>query len=116
MLSIQEVFYTAGDTEIQNVLKGLPVETIGQVLPDTMNDPMGRKLKVFRLFVQCCAADARPLSIPIEFGKKAPEYEEMGWIKIIVTMNYIEEDGMTVPVLDVKSMEPTSPPEDEMIF
>lgn len=116
LLTIPQLFYTGGDEELQRVLKGLPIETTGQVMAEKVNNEGESRLRIFRLFIECCAADARPLSIPIEFGKKAPEYEEMGWIKVIGTMNYVEEEGMTVPVLEVKTMEPASPPEDEMIF
>lgn len=116
LLTIPQLFYTGGDEELQRVLKGLPVETVGQVMDEEINNADGTRLRIFRLFIECCAADARPLSIPAEFGKAAPEYQEMGWVKIIGTMNYVSEDGMTVPVLEVKTMEPTEPPEDEMIF
>ncbi|MDG2124076.1 MAG: hypothetical protein P8J87_10285, partial [Verrucomicrobiales bacterium] len=116
MLSIQEIFYTAGDTEIQNVLKGLPVETIGQVLPDTMNDPLGRKLKVFRLFVQCCAADARPLSVTADFPQKAPPFKEMGWYKVKGTMDFVKKKGLTAPVIRGLELEEVPEPEDRMLY
>ena len=116
ILTIPQLFYTAGDEELQRVLTGLPVESVGQVMPEEVNNDSGSRLRIFRLFIECCAADARPLSIPLEFGNAPPEYKEMGWIKVIGKMNYLQEDGMTVPVFEVESMEETAPPEDEMIF
>ncbi len=116
LLTIPQLFYTAGDEELQRVLKGLPVETTGQVMPEEVNNPNGTRLRAFRLFIECCAADARPLSIPIEFGDAPPEHKEMGWVLLKGKMTYLEEDGMTVPVLEVEAMQETEPPEDEMIF
>ncbi len=34
----------------------------------------------------------------------------MGWVKVTGKMIYALEDGMTVPVLEVESMEETAPP------
>ncbi len=116
LLTVPQLFYTAGDEELQRVLAGLPVETVAQVMPEKVNNPNGTRLRIFRLFIECCAADARPLSIPIEFGKTPPEYREMGWMKIIGKMTYKVEDGITIPILQVTLIEETEAPEEAMMF
>jgi uncharacterized membrane protein YcgQ (UPF0703/DUF1980 family) len=68
------------------------------------------------MLVQCCAADARPYSIPLDFGKKAPDFKEMSWVKVIGTMTYKQEGGQTVPVLEAKSIEETTAPDQSMIY
>jgi uncharacterized membrane protein YcgQ (UPF0703/DUF1980 family) len=116
LLTVPQLFYTAGDEELQRVVQEVTVEAVAQVMPEKVNNPNGSRLRVFRLFVECCAADARPLSIPVEFGKAPPEYQEMGWVRVIGKMSYVEEDGITVPVLNVERMEETDPPEDAFMF
>jgi hypothetical protein len=116
LLDVPQLFYTAGDEELMTVMEGIPIETTAQVMEETLNNPTGNRLKLFRLFVECCAADARPLSVPIDFGKAPPEYEEMGWVKVIGKIHYAEEDGAVVPIINVESMEATAEPMDMMLY
>ena len=116
LLDVPQIFYTAGDEELMVVMEGIPVETVAQVMEETLHNPNGHRLKLFRLFVECCAADARPLSIPIDFGAPPPPYEELGWVKVIGTLHYLGEDGDIVPILKVETMEPTAEPMDMMMY
>ncbi len=116
ILEVPELFYTAGDKEVQSVLKGQSVETIAQVLPEKVNNEDGKRLRIFRMLVQCCAADARPYSIPVEFTDKAPEIKEMTWVKMIGKMNFKQEGGQTVPVLEAISWKETTAPDDAMMY
>lgn len=116
MLEVTELYYTAGDKEVQTVLAGQPVETIAQVLPEKVNNEKGTRLRLFRMLVQCCAADARPYSIPVEFGKAAPDFKEMTWVKVVGKMSFQQEGGQTVPVLEATQIEETAAPENQMIY
>lgn len=116
ILEVPEIYYTAGDLEVQNVIQGQGIETVAQVLPEKVNNENGHRLRVFRLMVQCCAADARPYSIPVDFGKKAPEFKEMSWVKVVGKMTYKKEGDQTVPVIEATSIEETAAPADAMIY
>ncbi len=116
ILDVPEIYYTGGDIEVQNVLKGQSIETIAQILPEKVNNDDGHRLRIFRMMVQCCAADARPYSIPVDFGKAAPEFKEMAWVKVTGTMSYKDEGGQTVPILEVKTIEETTAPDQSMIY
>ena len=111
LLDVISIFYTGGDEEVQAVVAGLPLETVGQVMPESMNDPNGHRLRAFRLMMNCCIADARPVSIPVDFGGPVPDYKEMGWYKFRGALAYEQWDGFTIPVLRATSMEPTESPE-----
>lgn len=116
MLEIPEIYYTAGDKEVQSVLAGQPVETIAQVLPEKLNNADGRRVRIFRMLIQCCAADARPFSIPAEFETKPPEFKDMTWVKVTGKMAYKKEGDQTVPVLMATSMTETAEPDNKMIY
>lgn len=116
MLEVPELYYTAGDKEVQSVLVGQPVETIAQVLPEKVNNESGTRLRIFRLLVQCCAADARPYSIPVEFGKTAPTFKDMSWVKVTGKMAYATEGDQTVPMIEVSSMTETAEPPNAMVY
>lgn len=115
MITVPELFYTGGDKVIQDVLTGQGIETVGQVMAEIVNDN-GKRLRVFRVFMECCAADSRPLAIPVEFAEGLPQYKEMGWYKITGKMSYREEGGLTVPLLEAETFEKTEEPEDAIMY
>jgi len=115
LLQIPELFYTAGDREVRTVLEGLPVETVGQIMPGSTEDE-GNRLRIFRLYIECCIADARPVSIPMQFSGPRPETRELGWVRIVGRMSYPMENGLVVPLLNVDQFEETPEPEDSMLY
>ncbi len=124
LLTVDQLFFTTGDEEIQQVLQGQPVETVGQILPEIGYNPDGRRVRVFTLMVTCCRADAQPVSIPLQFEGPAPvvsdeqtaEYPEMSWIKVSGTMKYPVENGRTQALIEVKKIEPTEEPLNDIMF
>jgi hypothetical protein len=116
ILEVPEIYYTGGDLEVQKVITGQFVETTAQVLPEKVNNKNGHRLRVFRLMVQCCAADARPYSIPVDFGKKAPDFKEMSWVKVTGKMTYKKEGDQVVPIIEATKIEETTAPADAMIY
>jgi hypothetical protein len=116
LLEVPELFYTAGDKEVQITLAGQPVLTTAQVLPEKVNNEAGKRLRIFRLQIQCCAADARPYSIPIEFADKAPTIKDMTWIEVRGHMEYRQENGQTVPLLHVKTYKEAAAPAEIMVY
>lgn len=115
VLEVPEIYYTAGDAEVQSVIAGQSVETTAQVLPEKVNNADGHRLRIFRLLVQCCAADARPYSVPVDFGKKAPEFKDMSWVKVTGKMAFRKEGNQTVPIIESATIEPTAAPDNQMI-
>jgi hypothetical protein len=116
LLDVPQIFYTAGDKELMEVMEGIPVETTAQLMEETLHNPNKTRLKAFRLFIECCAADARPLSIPIDFGKAPPPYVDMGWYKIYGKLHYAREDGEIIPLLQIERIESTVEPTDGLLF
>ncbi|MEM7600219.1 MAG: hypothetical protein AAF357_02255 [Verrucomicrobiota bacterium] len=116
LLDVPQIFYTAGDRELMEVMEGIPVETTAQLMEETLNNPDNTRLKAFRLFIECCAADARPLSIPIDFGMLPPDYTEMGWYRIYGKLHYVQEAGEMLPIIRVKTVEATVEPTDGLLF
>lgn len=116
ILEVPELYYTGGDVEVQKVLTGQMVETVAQVLPEKVNNADGHRLRIFRMLVQCCAADARPYSVPIDFGKKAPDFKDMTWVKVVGKMGYKKEGNQTVPIIETTKVEETTAPDNAMIY
>ena len=115
-LEVPEIYYTANDKEVQSVLTGQPIETVAQVIPEKVNNPNGTRVRIFRMLIQCCAADARPYSIPVEFGKTPPAIKEMSWVKVVGKMDFRSEGGQVVPVILATSMTAVPEPENKMVY
>ena len=92
-----------------------PVELIGQLMPDTTNNAGGHRYKAVRMFMTCCAADARPVATLFEIEQK-PEFAEMTWIKVIGTATFPIENGRRLAVLKADKVEKCNPPEESMLY
>ena len=66
----RQLFDLPAQTEdVKEVASSVTIETIGQAIKDK-SDPT--QLRLFRLMMTCCAADARPISMPIQFDDHSP--------------------------------------------
>ncbi len=61
----------------------------------------------------CCAADARPVSLPVVFEGPAPALQEMGWFKLTGKLDYVEERGIPVAVLRATAAQPSLRPKEQ---
>lgn len=116
MMEVTELFYSGSDVEVADVLEGQPIETLGRVIAERVNNPGGTRLRIFRLQVTCCVADARPCSIAVDFGKTAPAFKSMQWVKVRGIMHYEAHDGLVLPVLQAREMEPSAEPPGDNLF
>jgi len=113
-LQLVELFYMPAQTrDVQQVVSTQTVETTGQAIKDKQ-DPT--KMRLFRLMMTCCAADARPISIPVEFTAAPPEWREMGWYKVTGSIEYREINGSQTTVFKAGSVTPSKPPRQQMMY
>ena len=112
-LGVEELYYSSADPEYAKVMKGQGVETVGQIVKDTSSTEPGR-WRVFVLQMTCCAADARPVSLPVVFQAPVPAgLQEMGWFKLTGQIDYVEERGIPVAVLRASSAQPSLRPKEQ---
>ncbi len=104
-MPLMEVYFGGSDEKMREVLDGLPVALEGRVVPATVRNPNGTRLKLYRLFMTCCAADSRPIPAVLEFGKEAPTFGSDEWYNVTGTLRYLPEGGAMMPVVEVKSFE-----------
>lgn len=112
-MDVMQLYYSGSDPEYAKVMKGQGVETIGQIVRDTSN-PAPNRWRVFVLQVTCCAADARPYSVPVQFTGPVPaDLQEMGWYKLTGKVDYTVEKNAGASVLLATSAQPTLRPKDQ---
>ncbi|MEA3212978.1 MAG: hypothetical protein QOE70_6035 [Chthoniobacter sp.] len=112
---VLDLLYAAQDNALRKDFEGRTVQLIGQLMPDATNNTHGNRFKAVRMFMTCCAADARPVATLVEAATK-PTMAEMTWIRITGTATFPVENGRRIAVLKADKVEATKPPEESMLF
>ena len=112
---VLDLLYAAQDNELRKDFEGKAVQLIGQLMPDTSNNASGKRFKAVRMFMTCCAADARPVATLVETVEKL-DVPEMTWIKIIGTATFPIENGRRIGLLKAERVEKCPPPEESMLY
>ena len=112
---VLDLLYAAQDTTLRGDFEGKTVELVGQLMPDKTTGAGGKRFKAVRMFMTCCAADARPVATLVEV-ETLPEFPEMTWIKITGTATFPTENGRRTAVLKATKVEKSGPPEESMLY
>jgi len=81
-LNIFELFFTAGDTVQEKVINGLYVETEAKLRNEPNRNKDGNRMRLFRLMMTCCAADAQAVPMTIEFDGNTPDIGHNSWVRV----------------------------------
>lgn len=114
-VQVTELLYAAQDSTLRPALEGKSIEVIGQLMPETANNANGHRVKIVRMFMVCCAADARPIAVTVECNQ-APNIPEMSWVKAVGQITFPIEGGQPLAVLKAEKIAPTDPPSEVMLY
>jgi len=112
---VLDLLYAAQDPNLRKDFEGKTVQLIGQLMPDSGDNAKGNRFKAVRMFMTCCAADARPVATLVE-ATDAPKIPEMSWIKIVGTATFPIENGRRIAVLKATKVDKTDPPSETMLY
>ena len=110
-----DLIYAAEEPTMRADFEGKAVELIGQFMPERADNAKGDRFNLVRMFVMCCAADARPVAITVQTNK-AQSVAEMSWIKVVGKAAFPVESGRRVPIVLAESVTPCDPPEETFIY
>ncbi len=114
-ISVMDLLYAAQEPMLRQELAGKPVEVIGQLMEESDANPYGNRMKLVRMYMNCCAADARPVGAIIEVPSKV-DVPTLSWVVVKGTLSFPMEGGKPLAVLKVRSLEPTDPPDETMLY
>ena len=112
---VLDLLYAAQDNALRKDFENKAVVLIGQLMPDTGNNASGKRFKAVRMFMTCCAADARPVATLVDCDTP-PNLPEMTWIKVTGTATFPIENGRRISVLKAERVEKSGPPEESMLY
>lgn len=112
---VTDLLFAAEDDTMRPAFEDKKVELIGQYMPARDGNVSGQRFQLVRMFMVCCAADARPVAVSIEPGA-APKLSEMAWTKVTGTATFPLENGRRQVVIRGESETPTDPPGETMLY
>lgn len=104
-----DLLYAASEEGMRADFENKNVEVKGQFLSARTGNPSGDRFQLMRLFVMCCAADARPVAITVQ-AKPDTRFPEMTWVKVLGKATFPVEGGRHVAVIEASAISETEPP------
>ena len=115
MAEAVDLLYAAGEPTMREDFENKQVEINGQFLPALTGNPNGDRFNLTRLFVMCCAADARPVAISVQ-SNPATDLPKMTWVKVRGKATFPVEGGRHMPVVVADSVTETDAPEESFLY
>ena len=118
---VLDLLYAVQDSQLRKDFEGRTVQLVAQMMPvgekgaGTTDAGGAARFKAVRMFMTCCAADARPVSTLVE-ASALPDLPEMSWVKIVGKATFPLENGKRIGVLQTTSVQQAKPPEEAMLF
>jgi uncharacterized repeat protein (TIGR03943 family) len=115
MAEAVDLLYAAGEPTMREDFENKQVEVNGQFLPALTGNPNGDRFNLTRLFVMCCAADARPVAISVQ-SNLATDLPKMTWVKVRGKATFPVEGGRHMPVVVADSVTEIDAPEESFLY
>jgi uncharacterized repeat protein (TIGR03943 family) len=110
-VEVLDLVMSAQDEELVKSLEGRSVRVTGQYAP---GEKSGDPTRVVRMWMLCCAADARPIGVDLEGPK--PEAKAMEWVEVTGALHYVKELGTTRAVVKASVIQRTATPNESFVY
>jgi uncharacterized repeat protein (TIGR03943 family) len=87
-----DLLYAAAEPAMREDFENKEIEILGQFMPAKAANPDGDRFHLVRMFIMCCAADARPVAVMVK-APKGTSFPEMTWLKITGKATFPFEGG-----------------------
>jgi uncharacterized membrane protein YcgQ (UPF0703/DUF1980 family) len=108
---VSDLLYSQTEESLRKMFSGKTVEVIGQYLAGSDKS----QFKIVRMFIVCCAADARPISVPVKAAGPV-SVADMSWVKVIGQPQFVKNGDKTTVMLKAAQVVPTDPPAEAMLY
>lgn len=114
-LQVIDMLYALQMPSYREEFEGKEVEMIAQYVPMTTGNPKGDRFQAVRMFITCCAADAKPVGVTVR-GHAIPKVPEMGWVKITGKPTFPMEGERRAAILEASKVEPCDAPSEPFVY
>jgi len=107
-----DLLFAADEPGLRDEFDNQRVAIVGQYVP-----PRGAAggFDLVRMFVVCCAADARPLGIKVVAAEEV-EVPRMGWVRITGVARFAPRGGRFEPSLELEKIEEVPAPRETFLY
>ena len=110
-LEVSDLLYSETEESLRKMFSGKTIEVIGQYLPGADKS----EFKIVRMFIVCCAADARPISVPVK-TQGPVSIADMSWVKVIGQPEFVANGDRAKVTIKAAQVQPTDPPAEAMLY
>jgi len=110
-LEVSDLLYSETEGSLRKMFSGKTIEVIGQYLPGADKS----EFKIVRMFIVCCAADARPISVPVK-TQGPVSIADMSWVKVIGQPEFVANGDRAKVTIKAAQVQPTDPPAEAMLY
>jgi uncharacterized repeat protein (TIGR03943 family) len=113
LLETIDLLFAAQEPALREEFEGERVSVIGQYAP-----PRGAwegGFHLVRMFVVCCAADARPMGVEVN-SPEASEVPRMGWVRVTGKALFEEKGGGFEARIEAEAVEPVEAPRERFVY
>jgi uncharacterized repeat protein (TIGR03943 family) len=110
-LEVTDLLYAESEDSLRKMFSDKTIEVLGQYLPSS--DP--GQFKLVRMFIVCCAADARPIAVPVQTSLPT-NITEMSWVKVTGKATYAKNGDRVHVLLKADTVERSDPPAEAMLY
>ena len=107
-----DLLFAAQEPNLREEFENQRVSIIGQYVPP--RGGAGGGFDLVRMFMVCCAADARPLGIKVTGEPVA--VPRMGWVRITGIARFEDNAGVLEPSLELEKIEEVEAPREAMLY
>lgn len=112
-LTVYEIVVLSADPELRQKMADARVRVVGQMVHDSKN---AARFDLVRMFIVCCAADARVLGIKVEGGNPAG-VEEMDWIQVDGKLVFEQAGpGVPQPIIRAENVKAVDEPDEPFLY
>lgn len=113
-----DLVLAAQDADLRPDFEDKPVEILGRIIlkpHSKQTDLASGDFFVVRVFMLCCAADARPIGVAVR-GKLPANFSNSDWAIVRGTARFEKVEKNTLPVIEAVEILPTDPPRQRTLF
>jgi uncharacterized repeat protein (TIGR03943 family) len=110
-VEVMDVLMSAQDPDLVKSLEGRMVRLTGQYAPAEKSDA---PFRVVRMWMLCCAADARPIGVDIQGAPGS--LTSMDWVEVTGTLHYTKDGETFHPTIQAGQVQRTAQPQETFVY
>jgi uncharacterized repeat protein (TIGR03943 family) len=114
-IQLVDLLYATAEPSMREDFENRNIEIVGQFLPARTGNPDGDRFEIVRMFVMCCAADARPVSVAVQSDRPA-DFPAMTWLKVTGRATFPFENGRRTALVVADSVTEVEAPAETFIY